>query len=270
MMRSGSVVAGVVLAALCAMVAPSARADVVIYDNTATFSGSAYSQTGAAMGGGSNIGSMVADDITVGAGGAGKAVDGLTFSSVNFNQVGVSAVPVVQIWSDGTNGPGTLLTTITFSPIPLTAGANGGGAVQLWNFDPGASNTLFTVPANGSFWAGITWTDGGGTTGITAAQLNNVGQALFNPPDVGSSQDLFFQTTTAGVPSGGAIPGSNPTGSLFFFGGSPVANFGWQFLTPTPAVVPEPSFMVLSAVGGLGLFGLGFAKRQIGRRAKAA
>jgi hypothetical protein len=240
-----------------------ARADVVIYDNTITFSGAGYSQGGAAGG----IGSMVADDITVGAGGAGKAVDGLSFSSVNFNTVNVSAAPVVQIWSgDGAGGgPGSLLTTLTFGPVSLSA-----GSVQIFNYDPGSSTTLFTVPGNGFFWAGVTWTNGGGASGITAAQLNNVGQGLFNPPNPGSSQDVFFQTTNAGgTPTGGAIPGSNPNGSFFFFGGTPVANFGWQFLTPNVAVIPEPSTVVLSSVAGLFCLGFGVARKRLGRRTAA-
>lgn len=261
MKRVSMVIVATVLTTLISTQAPHARADVVIYDNTVNFSGAGYNQSGAAMGGGSTIGSMVADDITVGAGDGGKAVDGLTFSSANFNAVNVSAVPVVQIWSaDGAGGnPGTLLTTITFAALTLAS-----GSAQLWTFDPGPATTLFTVPGNGTFWAGVTWTDGGGTTGITAAQLNNVGQALYNPPVVGTSQDVFFQTTTGGVPSGGSIPGNNPTGTDFFFGGTPVANFGWQFLSPS--VVPEPSTLVLSSVAGFTFLAAGIARKRFGRR----
>ena len=87
----------------------------------------------------------------------------------------------------------------------------------------------FTVPANGFFWAGITFDNNGGTSGATAAQLNEFGQQLVSPPTIGSSQDVYFQSSMGGV-----IPGSNPAGGLHSFGGNPPADFGWQFFALHP------------------------------------
>jgi hypothetical protein len=65
---------------------------------------------------------------------------------------------------------------------------------------------------------------------------------LFNPPDVGSSQDAFFQSTSA------STNGSNlPAGGFEYFGGSPAANFGWAF----GSSVPEPSSLVLTSLAGV-------------------
>jgi hypothetical protein len=80
--------------------------------------------------------------------------------------------------------------------------------------------------------------DVNGTTGATLAQLNNLGQGVFNPPTVGISDDVFFRSTAAGVP--GDFPGGNQQN----FGGppNPVANLGWQIQV---AAVPEPGTLVL-------------------------
>lgn len=209
-----------------------AHAQTIGYNNTTTFTGSAYADGGAAVQSGNDITTLVADDIHFASGLAGQQVTGFVFSVGNLNATAVSARARVRFYgTDGTNGgPGTYLTGFTFNPITFASG------VSLFNFN--SATGLFAVPTNSSIWAGITFDDNTGATGITAAQLNNLGQGIFNPPTVGSSQDVFFQTAAAG-----SFVQNNPTGSFFNFGGSPVANFGWQFTVVTPAAppaVPEP------------------------------
>jgi hypothetical protein len=258
--RFSAAVAALVLTVSFAMRAPSARADVVIYSNLTNFSAQGYAGGGAATSGGDTITKTVADDITTAPGTAGNAVDGFTFTVANFNATAVTARAIVEFWaSDGAGGgPGTLLTGFIFNPITFA----GGSVVQGFSFVP--ETPLFTVPANGTFWAGITFDNNGGATGATAAQLNNLGQGIFAPPTVGSSQDAFFQSN-----AGGTIPGSNPAGGFFFFGGNPVADFGWQFLSPSPAAVPEPSPLILSSFAGLAVLGIGFLRNRLGSRSSA-
>jgi hypothetical protein len=110
----------------------------------------------------------------------------------------------------------------------------------LFTFNGGS----FVVPAGGTFFAGVYFDDNGGTTGATAAQLNLLGQGVFAPPTVGSSQDSFFQTTGAGG-------GANPAGSFANFGGNPTADFGWAF--SGTLATPEPGTGLLLLLAGVPL-----------------
>jgi hypothetical protein len=85
-----------------------------------------------------------------------------------------------------------------------------------------------------------TFFDNSGTT-ATAADLNNLGSALFNPVDIGSSADKDFLTS---APS--TAPGSNPAGTIRVspFGANPVANYYYEF-------IPAPSSLALLGMGGL-------------------
>ena len=49
-----------------------------------------------------------------------------------------------------------------------------------------------------AIWAGIAFDNNGGATGATAAQLDNLAQGIFSPPDLGTSADQYFVTTAAG------------------------------------------------------------------------
>jgi hypothetical protein len=210
----------------------AARAQVILYSDITNFTGFGVTHGLAANVGGDNITSMLADDITTAPGSAGLGVTQFVFSVLNINTSATLARPLVRFYAaDGASGgPGTFLVGINFNPISFTA-----GAVSL--FQATSSTPLFNVPANGQFWAGLTFDDNNGTTGATLAALNNLGEGIFNPPTVGSSADLIFASTSAG-----SFAGSNPAGSLVTspFGGAPVANFAWRFVS-----IPEPSPLVL-------------------------
>lgn len=109
--------------------------------------------------------------------------------------------------------------------------------------------TIFTVPNTNAIWAGVTFDNNNGTTGASAADLNNIGQLLYKNATVGFSDDVFFQTNTAG-----SYAGDNPVGGYYYFGGNPVANFAWQFTSAS--AVPAPGAFGVFVVGGLGGFGL--------------
>lgn len=230
---------------------PASVPNTVIYDNVENFSGQGFTAGGTTAVGASNITNLAADDITVAAGMTGVPVDSVTFSTANFNAAAVTVSPILRFYdSDGSgSGPGTLIGGFNLNPITLTA-----GSVQLFTIT-GAD--LFTVPNSSYFWAGEAFSDNGGTTGATATQLNNVGQGLYNPPAVGSSQDAFFLSTS---PS--SFTTNSPAGQFEYFGGSPVANYGWEFETPTSTnAVPEADTAYL-LLTGLGLLSTRFRHKR--------
>src|SRR5262249_53249549 len=96
----------------------------------------------------------------------------------------------------------------------------------------------FNMPGT-RFWAGVTFDNGNGATGATAAQMDALGVALFNPPVAGSSTVQMFETTDAGS----FFDVANPAGSSFDI---VTASAGWKF-----EAVPEPASLVLAGLGGL-------------------
>jgi len=219
----------------------STRAGNPYYDNTTNFLGSAFANGGAQNQSGNTITRLVADDL----GGihpffVGKQVTQMTFAVANLNSVSVSVRARIRFWfADGAGGgPGTYMNSIGYTFNPFAFGA---GVTLL----TGTLGTGFTLPAT-QIWAGITFDDNTGTTGATLAQMDNMGVGLFNPPTVGTSADMMFQTTAAGS----FFTTNNPAGSLFNFGGAPVANMGWQ-LIPTPG-----------AAALLGLAGIAAGRRR--------
>jgi hypothetical protein len=231
----------------------SARAGLTpLYSNTTTFSGVGYVPGDATSVNGDLTTPMVFDDITAGPGLGGFSVDQLSFTIFNLNQSSIFAGAVVQIYqADGPDGgPGTLLAQET-TTIFATA-----ESLQLITI---TSPSMFTMPT-GLFWAGVSFDNAFNEEG--AAQINELGQGIFGPPTVGSSEDVFFQSSSATT-----IGTANPAGGFFYFGGNPPADFGWSFET-AQSTVPEPSSLALSAIGGLVLAGVRLTRRR--RSARAA
>jgi Secretion system C-terminal sorting domain len=210
--------------------APVAVDPNALYSNVTTFEGNAFVNAGATLQSGNTITTLLADSLGL-VGTPPFTIGSFTFSVANFDAADVTARPRIRFYNaDGPAGsPGTLITGISFSPILFAT-----GAIQL--FDTGPLATTFPVTSNG-IWAGMTFDDNTGTTGATAAQLNNLGQGFFNPVDKGSSTDDLFQTDTAG-----SFLGDNPTGSIGNLGGTPVANFGWEIISALPLPVTLYNF----------------------------
>ena len=237
--------------AIAAFGAVSARADFTpLYNNTTTYSGVGYASGGATNIGGNTITPMVFDDITAGPGLGGYSVDQLSFSVLNFNNSELFGLAVVQIYeANGTDGgPGTLLASMTQALFMFPED------LQVITI---TSPAMFTMPT-GLFWAGVSFDNNNGNfAGTGAAQLNALGQGIYGPPTVGSSEDLFFQSSSAT-----SIGTANPAGTFFYFGGNPPADFGWSFATSQTVSVPEPSSLALAAVGGLVLVGARLTRRR--------
>lgn len=94
-----------------------------------------------------------------------------------------------------------------------------------------AAAAVFEIPVGATtiLCAGFTFDNVGTTTGATDTELGDFGQGLFAPVDLGSSTDTLFETTAAGS----FFPTSNPAGETATFGGSPVANMGWELVVGT-------------------------------------
>lgn len=211
-------------------------ANVVEYSNITNFQGGGFSHQGAVLQGSNTITSLLADDITPTGATAGGNVTTIRFSVVNFNMVAVSVRARLRFWfADGVGGgPGT------YYDRPSDVGFT----VNALSYAPGVSLVsaaippgIFTMPGE-RFWAGIAFDDNNGMTGATATQLNNFGQALFDPPTVGASDDQHFLTTAGG--SFFAV--DNPAGTLGDLGPI-VASYGWEFIAEAPT--PAPTFSAL-------------------------
>lgn len=211
------------------------------YSNVTTFLGAGVANGGAALQAGNTITRLVADDLTPT--GGGVDVFDFTFSVVNFDAVALTFRPRVRFWfADGAGGgPGTyynLPASVGFTFNPVTVNAT---TIVLFTASLGTGQ--MTMPTS-TFWAGMTFDDNNGTTGATAAQLNNLGQGLFGPATVGSSADLYFETTAAGSFFGV----NNPAGSLLNLNGNPPASFGWEFNVDTTVAVDEVEWSAVKAL----------------------
>lgn len=170
---------------------------------------------------GNLITALVADSIGLVGGSAPFELKQFSFSVINFNQTDVTARPRIRFYeADGPNGsPGTLIGGLSFAPITFTA-----NSYQIFFNNPAPGAYVFN---NRSFWAGMTFDDNGGTTGATLAQMNNLGQGVFNPIDIGNSTNGAFITDTAG-----GFYFSNPVGKVYNVPERSF-NFGWEFISST-------------------------------------
>ena len=219
---------------------PSGEYQPIGPGSTATVGAGTYSQ-------------LIADDITPIAGHAGETVSSVEFDLFNGGTTPVTFDTELRFYdntgSGGASGffsgaaPGNLL--YSYDTVPITLAA---GVVQTYEVLLPSTGSTFALPS-GTFWAGLAFDDGDGTTGATADQLDNLGPVYANPVTVGSSQDEFFQSDDAET-----FTGNDPVGGLYSFSayGGPVANFGFQFVTTS--AVPEPAS--LGVVGAVGVVGL--------------
>jgi hypothetical protein len=213
----------------------SSRADLIAYDNTTTLTG-IVQFNGATNFGGNTMTAMNADDLTVASGFGGSAVSSFTFIAYyNASSGTVTARPSFYFWAanGAGGGPGTFLDGLTLNPMTFTA--------QQVTPIHVASVSGLTIPTDGKLWAGIVYDDDFGTTGASAAQLNQLGGPLYGPPTVGSSQDIAVFSLS------GSYAVNNPSVTFFNFGGNPPLDYGWQLTT----TVPEPSSAATSTACAL-------------------
>jgi hypothetical protein len=234
------------------LLASSARADTIIYNNTTTPSGHILNG-GATEINGDDVTAMLANEITVAAGCGGASISGFTFGVANFSGSTVTAYVLLSFYSNNgpSGGPGAFL---------------GGYSEEITNLTTATRTTFtasgltgFNVPASGTFWVGITFddTDGGrnSATGATAAQLNGLGVELTTSPvTVGSNQNYYFLSSAANPfiannPSGSDVTPTDP-------------NFEISLSTPAP----EPGTGMLSLLAALPVATVGLIRRR--RRAK--
>lgn len=208
------------------------------YNNHATFTGYAAINGGAGVdpaNAANTITKLMADDVNFHPYFIGQTINKMYFTVANLNSTAVSARPRIRIYADNAGLPGNYITGWSFSAISFAA-----TQVSSFYFTPGVSLSTNHV------WIGMTFDNNAGATGATLAQLNNLGQGIYNPPVVGSSADLAFLTS-----SQGSFLVNNPAGGLFNYSGSPVANLGFELDVPAP-----------SAAALLGLVGIVAGRRR--------
>jgi hypothetical protein len=212
-----------------------------LYSDDTTFSGYAVNAGGS---GTTKYTGLLADDINTIAT-SSFTLGQFTFSISNIATVAQTISPYVRFFdTTGSNGgPGNLLGGINFNGISIASDAVDG-------FNYNASSLAITLPT--SFWACEYFS----TTG-SAANAEKIGEGTFNPVDVGSSNDEDFSSTSVASATS-TFTSANPAGTVNVspFGGTPVANFEWEFNAAAP--VPEPAALALLAPSAL----LGLSRRR--------
>ncbi len=156
------------------------------------------------------------------------------FSIANLNSAAVSARYRIRFYAaDGAAGaPGTVIAAVSFAAF-----SNPGASLNLYTADFTANN--ITLPS--TFWVGALF-DNSGATGTTLAQLNNLGQALADPPVIGSSDNTFMWSSTAANTGLAA----NPAGGNISLTAPAPSNLAFEF-----APVPEPTMIGMLPVACL-------------------
>jgi hypothetical protein len=218
---------------------------VPAYSNISNETWWGYAAGAAVTVGGNTITRMVADDIHALTTYAGMSVMQISFTAGNFNTTSVNCRARLRIYAaDGGAGiPGTYLFGLDVGPLYFYASYAYVFTVYL---NPGQ----FPLPAK-PFWAGITFDDMNGTTGMTAAQLNQMGQLTFAPATVGFTTYNAFRTTNAG-----SFDWTSPAGALFNGIGCSCppapppteASFGWDFSVDVATPVARTTWGQLKAI----------------------
>ena len=188
------------------------------YSNVTSFTGSAFTNGGSANQAGNTISRLVCDDITFDAGLAGRALSTFTFSVNNNAATIVTARPRVRFYTNTAGAPGTYLTGFSFNAIAFPA-----ATVGLFSGDVSGSNITIAGTGTTTIWACMTFDNNTGATGATLADIDSLGQGTFSPVDRGSSTDTIFVSTAPG-----SFVGVTPAGAPTNFGGTPLANLGWE------------------------------------------
>lgn len=145
----------------------------------------------------------------------------------NANTAAVTARALLRFWSDSAGAIGNYyIDPVTTLPVGFVATLTlpAGPSHAIYTFNLGAG---FTVSAGTTtLWTGVQF-DNTGTT-ATAAEIEGLGQVLYDPPNVGSSGDYFYRTAA----TTDSFNVNLPAGGYYWFGGTPVANFGWELVFP--------------------------------------
>ncbi len=233
------------------------------YDNadSTSFLGSGLTQGPSAVISGNRLTRMLMDEVHGDPIKGGLAISCIEFTMGNFNTDPVTVRPRIRYWfADGAAGggndpnPGTYYnkatpaaTSIGFTFGAITVAANTCLTVFSTGFDTAfAFQWLTPDAADGNvMWAGLTYDDNTGATGATAAQMDNMGQCLYDPPVVGSSHEEVFITNAAGS----FFNVANPAGTIVAPGfKQPPFNLGLSFY-----VIPEPMTLSLLGLGAAAL-----------------
>jgi hypothetical protein len=143
------------------------------------------------------------------------------FVLCNGNPGPVSVRPKIRYYLDNSGSPGTYITGFNFIPINVPNGSCQSLSAKL------TVASQFTITSN-AMWAAMSFDNAGGAT-ATNEQMNLIGMAFYDPPDLGSSNNNFYLST--GTP--GEFTANNPAGSLQTFNSTggppdPPDNFGWE------------------------------------------
>ncbi|MBL7817715.1 MAG: T9SS type A sorting domain-containing protein [Saprospiraceae bacterium] len=192
---------------------------LAFYSNLTNPLSSSYPVQDAGTVSGNNITGMICDNLTL-AGTPPFSLGKFSFVVANTNTSAVTIRPRIRFYlADGPNGtPGTIIAGFSFNSISISG--NNATTLSIKPLLP------LTITSN-NIWAGILYDNEDGSTSATPTQLGKFGVALYNPVVVGSSTDLFFQTTS--YPATGSFLENNPVGTTYTLP-STVANFGWELM----------------------------------------